>query len=342
MAPRFLARCSAAPPLIAVASAQPVSADALNLLIPAGAFRPRDGRALSVDAWVLDAAGAQRVIAAFRARSVQLPVDYEHQILAAPENGKPAPAAGWIADLEWDATRGLLARVVWTAAARAAIEAEEYRYWSPVFSYDSSGHVLQVLHAGLTNTPALDLPALTLRAAARYTTGAPTVDLAKLRELLGLAADADEAAVLAALTKLKAQADDAETAVAAARAQAVDPARYVPIAVVTDLQTQVAALRAEQTNGQVAALVDAGVADGRILPAMREWATDLGRSNVAALRAYLDKAQPIAALVGTQTQGAPPATVGDTGLTTDELAVCRATGVEPSAFKAQKAAGGAT
>lgn len=343
----LVAACSAAltHTSIAALSAQPLSAaDEPHLLLPAGAFRPQDGRALPVSQWICERADADRVIAAFRARSVDLPVDYEHQILHAVDNGKPAPAAGWITDLQWDDEAGLTASVRWTAAARAALDAQEFRYWSPVFAFDpKTGRVQRLLHAGLTNTPALDLPALSLRAAARFATasdkGVESMDLATLRELLGLPADADEAAVMAAITKLKAKADDADSAVAAARAQAEpDPAQYVPISVVTDLQSHVAALRADQTAGKVAALVDEGLADGRILPGMKDWATSLGKSDIAALRSYLASAQPVAALAGTQTGGKTPPTVGDSGLTADELAVCSATGIDVAAFKAQKAA----
>ena len=44
-----------------------------------------------------------------------------------------------------------------TDAARAFIQADEYRYISPVFSFDpETGAVLELKSAALTNYPALD------------------------------------------------------------------------------------------------------------------------------------------------------------------------------------------
>ena len=105
------------------------------------------------------------------------------------------------------------------------------------------------------------------------------------------------------------------------------------------LATDLAALTAKTRDREVAELVDSGLADGRLLPAQKDWAIDLGRSNVAALTKYLETAQPIAALTGTQTRGKQPdATVGSHGLTAAELAVCTSTGVSPEDFAKAKAA----
>ena len=71
---------------------------------------------------------------------------------------------------------------------------------------------------------------------------------------------------------------------------------------------------------------------------MEEWARDLGKSNRAALTAYLDKAQPIAAIAGSQTLGKPPVADEKTGLTQDELAVCSAMDLTAEQFKAAKEA----
>ncbi|GHT89484.1 hypothetical protein AGMMS49543_28660 [Betaproteobacteria bacterium] len=60
--------------------------------------------------------------------------------------------------LEWRPGKGLFAvQVEWTEAAKSAIQADEYRYISPVFTYaPKTGEVISLYNAALTNVPALD------------------------------------------------------------------------------------------------------------------------------------------------------------------------------------------
>jgi len=97
------------------------------------------------------------VIQKFSAGGVDLVVDYEHQTL----KGGRAPAAGWIKELQ-SREDGLYARVAWTETAKAYILAGEYRYHSPVLLLDpETRHPLALLHAALTNSPAIShLPPL--------------------------------------------------------------------------------------------------------------------------------------------------------------------------------------
>lgn len=139
-------------------------------LTPAADFKPSDGRAMSVPAWRIDAAIAAKVIARFQKRRSLPVVDYEHQTLLTATNGQPAPAAGWINALEWREGSGLWARVRLTERAAAHVAAGEYRYVSPVFAFDvKTGEVLGILHAALTNNPAIDgMAALASRAALSF------------------------------------------------------------------------------------------------------------------------------------------------------------------------------
>lgn len=136
-----------------------LSADAADgvwiQLIPAGTFSGRDGRG---PYHAGDQASLQRVAELTRSYhgAAEIVFDYEHQTLKAPENGKPAPASGWIKEVE-ARTDGLFGRVEWTAAAAAAIRAREYRYLSPVFFHDKDGNVLALQNVALTNAPNLNL-----------------------------------------------------------------------------------------------------------------------------------------------------------------------------------------
>jgi phage I-like protein len=151
----------------------------------------------------------------------------------------------------------------------------------------------------------------------------------------------------AACTALKLPADATAEAVASACDQlrqaqtqappaTPDPAKFVPIEAVTELQTQITALTARQQTADVDALVKPALADGRLLPAMEKWARELGAKDFAALTAYIGAAQPLAALTGTQTGGLPPTGLakGDSALSADELAVCSAMGLTPEQYKA--------
>lgn len=295
-------------------------------ILPAGTFRARDGRPKDAPAWHIDRALADRVIARVAARNTRCVVDYEHQTLNAEQNGQPAPAAGWFKALEWrdpaahgDAGGLYATDMQWTARAKAMIDAGEYRYFSPVFAYDKTGAVMDVLMAAITNNPALDnIDELNRRAAARFSATEEeehqTMNelLKKLLGTLGLAETTAEAEAIAAVAALKAKADqvpvlEEAVRIAAAKAITPDPAKYVPVDAMAALQTEVAALRSTETARAIDDLVQPALADGRLLPAQEKWARDLGASNIAALKTYIDTAKPIAALTRTQTGGKGPA-----------------------------------
>jgi phage I-like protein len=309
-------------------------------LLPAGRFTPADGRKMDVPSWHIDGKIAEKVIARFTARTDDRVIDYEHQTILTEKNGKPAPAAGWFSAIEWREGDGLYAiGVKWTDKAAAMIAANEYRYLSPVFSYDKQGNVLAILHAAITNNPGLDgLTDLTATLTAHFQPKEETdMDLKQLLAALGLGEDKTEADALTAITALKAKADKVdglEGQVATLKAQAPDPAKFVPAETVAALQGQVAALTAQISGDQVERLVQEGLADGRILPPMEGWARELGKKGVAELKAYLDNASPVAALKGTQSGGSGGGNHKEGELDEGQLAVCRQMSIDPEAYKA--------
>jgi phage I-like protein len=347
-------------------AAAPVDAGAGQVLLqltPAQDFTPSDGRAMDVPAWRINGAIAERVIAAFNAAQPPV-IDYEHQTLHKEANGQPAPAAGWMHSLRWVEGQGLFAQVELTERARGLVQAGEYRYFSPVFEYArGSGEVTRILMGALTNHPAIaGMEAVNLTAAASARFGAaptplnhtPAPETATMNELLkkllaalGLPEDTGEEEALKALDAMKTQLDathqelglddkaDAPAVAAACarlRTQGADPALFVPVAAVRELQTQVAALTAQSRTRQVDDLVAPALQDGRLLPALEVWARELGGKDVAALSAYLAAAQPVAALTGTQTRGRAPQGNNPHGLSDDEMAVAVACGMTPEAY----------
>lgn len=337
-------------------------------LFPAGYTKARDGRPHEVPSgyWFLDAEIAQRVLASAAARQDRFLFDYEHQTLHSEENGKPAPAAGWSdgAQMEWrdGPEAGIyIKNVEWTDIAAKAISNKEYRYISPVVAYnENTGELLAIYMATLTNYAAIDgLTDLAAVAAARFSFDKPTTeenDLVKREQLikiLGLKADATDADIEAALVALKANADgmvalradlkldegaDVKEAVAALKVQAEekkpDPSKYAPLAVVEALKTKVATLESGINENAVDELIEQGFADGKLHKDQEEWARDLGKANVASLRAYLEKTPAIAALKTSQTQGKKPEGINEQGeLTEEAMAMCKQMGIDPADYK---------
>lgn len=127
-------------------------------LLPAGVFRSTDGRPAGLAGWRMDRDIAAKLIMLAATRQNDVVIDYEHQTLKTGENGMPAPAAGWFRNLEWREGDGLYATgVKWTDAAAKMLAAQEYRYISPTFAYNSkTGDVDNIMSVALTNNPALD------------------------------------------------------------------------------------------------------------------------------------------------------------------------------------------
>jgi len=251
-------------------------------LLPAGVFYGRDGRGpfrLDDPAAVVEATIALQMNAG-------LPIDYDHATdFGAPE-GRPAPAAGWIRELQ---VRGgaVWGRVEWTARAAGSIVAREYRYVSPVFQFDpKDGVVTRLLRAGLTNNPNLQLTAI----AASRTAAADAKDermefpTQELRELLNLDGDATVADVVARVRELRVARD----AASATGAHAHDPAHYVAIAEFERALTELNALRAERARERAAHTVEDAIRAGKIVPAQREWAIAYCAADARGFQTCLD------------------------------------------------------
>lgn len=342
-------------------------------VFPAGQFRASDGRPQDVDTWRMDGDIAQALIERFNARQRRLVIDYEHQTLAAKANGQPAPASGWMKALEWREGKGVFALVDWTQRAKDHIDAEEYLYISPVFTYDEQGRPQEILHAALTNDPALDnMDAVRLAAASAYASdiahGGARLSPAQspkeipmdevleaLLSLLGLPDDATQDQVLAKLNEFADQAKqnadqvaalsnevnkkDQEVAALKSNTGTPDPAKYVPVAALSDLQGQIAALSRENRSREVSELVTAALSSGQLAPALQGWATDLGMKDPQQLKTYLASAPAIAALSSTQTGGRAPgvdASRDGSTLSAAEREVCTRMNLDPTKFQASR------
>lgn len=345
---------------LAVLSLRVRPGDAFVRVIPAGSFEAPRGALAGSGPWNLTPQAAQRIIAANATRAADIPFDYEHALLG----DGPAPASGWgdprslryVADGE---EPGLYCQVKWNDRAAQLIGADEYRYLSPVFPYDpQTGEPLDLLHVALTNFPGIDEPiraALSARSAIHHHQENPVNEvLKKLLAALGLPETTAEADALAGVAALKAKADAATIEIAALKASAEartaeiaalkaggasapDPSKYVPIGTLQEMQTQLAALSGRLVDDEASRVIEQAIAAGKLVEGQRQWAADLGKSNLAALKSYVETAPAIAALAGMQSKGKEPPK-GDGQLNESELAVCKAMGLSREDFIKSKEA----
>ena len=349
-------------------------------LLPSGKFAARDGRPGPGKKWEVSHAQGLKLAAAINAVAAQTPIviDYEHQTLRADANGKPAPAAGWIHSAQWRDGQGLFAQVEWTAAAKASIAAGEYRYISPVIvSDDETGEVTGVLLAALVNHPALlGMEAVATEVMAQLATRFPpsatpphvtaqqeppamSTLLAALIAGLGLAAGADDAAVIAAVTALKAKADtpppkaalpaalstalglqaDADEVAALSAVTTLKAGSSTTTQLVASLQGEVNALKAENGSRALTELLNRAVKEEKIAPASREQYAAIGRNDLAALTALIAALPAIPGLSG-QSGGRDrgPAQQIDALSGAEALRVAAQMGVSPDAWNKHLAA----
>lgn len=341
-------------------------------LVPAGEFTGVDGRPGKGLKWNITDAQGRALAARLNARhvAVKFQFDYEHQLLLAEKNGQPAPASGWAQRFEWRDGEGLFALgVQWTDRAREMLKAAEYRYLSPVLIYHKdTGQVLDVLNASLVGRPAvheLD-PVAQERVAALNASfdslhppePEPMNELLKaLLGRLGLAETVSVADATAAVDALKAKAgkadelttevtalkaktakvDELTTEVAALKAGGAqpDPTKWVSLETFNKLNTEVAALKTQDVGRQVDDLIDQAKAEGKLVPAAEEVWRNVGKADIAQLKALIDKTPANPALAGkSQTNGAKPSGEQTGELDAAALAVCAATGLTPEQFKA--------
>ncbi|MBD8890157.1 phage protease [Roseibium litorale] len=346
-----------AAPVVAIESAGE-DMGSWNKLLPAGTFTARDGRG----PFHAGGTGDMQIIVD-RAKAylggTEMMIDYDHQILSAAPAGGTARAAGWVKAFEVRED-GIWGKVEWTAAARQAIKAGEYRYLSPLFYPEKdTGRVVLLRNAALVNAPALDLDAI----AASAGQGILTLNnhegkaMDKILEALGLKPGDGEAAALAAIAQLKTSVSavaaaagvdgvvlsdlTALTAGVAAlksasqdRPDFPDPAKYVPIEAVAAMQADLKALKEGIGKDRAEAAVDTAIKEGRLSPAMRDWGLALAAKDFASFEAFATGAPSLTkAQLGTDA-GKPGTDAA--ALSAGEALICKQMGLTTEAFLASK------
>jgi phage I-like protein len=293
----------------------------VQLIPPGPVVAGRDGRR-----WTM--VDPAEIVAAFDPRKKPM-IDIEHSSQLKAPQGEPAPAVGWIEEMEVR-DGSIWGRVDWTADGEAAVTSRAYRYLSPAFAFDAAtGGILRIVSAGLTNNPNLDMAALNRAASSQET---EKMDKAVL-EALGLNADATAAQAVIAIEKLK-----GERATALNASQHPDPDKFVPRADhqlalnrIADFEVREKAAR----EAEVAAAVDAAIEAGKVAPASKEYhlASCRAEGGLERFRAMVAASPEIAG--NSQLDRKKPAE-GAGALTADELAVCRQMDMDPKDFAAAK------
>ena len=244
-------------------------------LIPAGAVVGRDGRQ-----WVFD--DPQQVVNRFIEQGTELPVDIEHSTELRAPKGEPAPAAGWVHQLEvidgaiWGA-------VNWNETGRDLVGGKQYRYLSPVILYNpGDGSIKGLTSVALTNRPNLHLPALNFsepentgsvpfgRGPANNKGGMAPEEQPMLKAVLaalGLPEDATEATAVNAVKELN-------TKLASAMNAQPSLEKFVPradydqaLTRATNAEQQLTTIQKEKLDSEIETAINAALAAGKITPA---------------------------------------------------------------------------
>ncbi|MDO5648856.1 phage protease [Paracoccus sp. (in: a-proteobacteria)] len=304
-------------------------------LVPLGQFRMADARG---EFRLTDAAEViERSMA--HAHGGALLIDFGHGVQGQAE--RRSDAAGWITALEIEGDR-VMASVDWTPAGRAAIEQKSYRFISPVFFNRPDREVVLITGAGLVNDPGL--PQLRQLASKENI----PMTLTNIAAALGLGADADEAAIVAAVRDLSPQpqlasvlqaagvetlTDDTARQICARLTAQPDPSAYVTKAAFDDVTRQLASLQKQVSDEAVETAVTDAKAAGKISPAMEGWARQLAAKDMTAFADFVATA-PVILPPGRAPVPQAGAAPGD--LTRAERQMCAAMGIDPAKFAATK------
>ncbi len=175
-------------------------------IAPWGVYRNRNAAGETVDQIVDEAAG--RALAA--AFDGEILVDADH----GSETDGSTEAMAWITALRTDPETGLWATFKWTDKGADAVSARRFRFVSPAWHVDEGGRPDALSSVALTNKPNIPgKPILNRESAGGASADQPKeTKMEEIKKALGLAPDADDAAVLAAVQALATKVTDLEAA----------------------------------------------------------------------------------------------------------------------------------
>ena len=327
-------------PLVAPLPKEEAGAPEWLHLAPAQTFSGDDGRG------PYTIQNPASIVTTFARSGRKLPIDENHAIDLIGTKGGASPARGWIVELQ-ARDDGIWGKVEWTAEGRRLVEEREYGFISPVLMHTKQKpyQVGGIARVALTNDPNLtQLKAL-------HSTEETLMDK-ELRKALGLPEDADDAAVLEAVTTAHA----AQTAHVALMARLAEVAgvegETTPDALVTSLQAKVTAggddAEVEDLQAQVKSLntkltqvittgakkaaelaIDGAIEAGKLVPALRDHMIARHMKNPDEVETEL-KAAP--SLRTGSLHRFKPSDEDGSGLSHEDEQVCAMMGIDPKAY----------
>ena len=321
-------------------------------VLPAGTITTVDGRG-PYRATDLERIGSQSMQLA----EGKLAIDENHSIDRLGEKGGPSPARGWITELQ-ARDDGLYGKVEWTEAGKALVADRAYRGISPVIVHSAAGDIMHILRASLTNVANLRGMKSALHAEGE------SMDklLQSLREALGLPADADEAAIIAACKAAKSGAaatqaalqsalapiakaaglkDDAEasavlnavTTLATSAGQAAKPETIAALqAELTNVTTALNALQKSVATERATAFVDGAIKAGRVgVKPMRDHYIAQHAIDPARVETEIN-AMPVLGPSGAGALPPKPDKDGKIALNAEQMQVAKVLGIKPEDY----------
>lgn len=304
-------------------------------LIPApgadGLVRGNDGRT-----WRMT--DPQAVVAAFNR---PLPVDVNHAEELKAASGEAVPAYAWVEEVQ-ARDDGIYGRIAFNEAGMAAVRNREYRFLSPVFSYEKASREIRRLDsASLVNTPNFAL-ALNRRGHANPDSQDDDMSLLdQLRPKLGLDENADEAAAVNAVDKLT---GDLETA----RNRPNDTPRldkFVPradydqaVETARNAEQKLAERETADNEAKIETAINGALAAGKITPATADYhrAQCRAEGGLDRFEKFVESAPVIAD--PSKLDDKPRTPKAGEGLDDEQRAVCHALGMDEADFAKNLAA----
>lgn len=234
-------------------------------LIPAGEVVGRDGRR-----WNNTLPGV--ILESFVELARDLPIDIEHSTEIKGPKGEPAPAIGWIKELQ-DRGGQIWGKAEWTEQGRQLVGDRAYRYLSPVIIYEKDGgNIVGITSAAVTNQPNLKLSALNHQNGSEQLTMEDSM-LKAMLAALALSENATEAEALAKINTLNSNLASANN-----RAENPSLEKFVPradfdsaLAKANNAEQKLAEVKKAELDKAVNHAIDQALKDGKITPATSDY-----------------------------------------------------------------------
>jgi phage I-like protein len=288
---------------------------------------------------------------ALSSHSGRIPIDENHATDLAAPAGRPAPALGWVTEMQ-ARPDGIYGRVEWSAPGAALMGERAYRFISPVLIHDKAGNVLDLPRASLVN-----MPNLRGMAALNAQQETDSMDLLEqLRKLLGLDDTADAGAVISKVKGL-AGTDTAMQSIAKAAGLQADATSESILTTVTTLAgaaksggaETITALQSEirelgerlatalstTAREKATAFVDGAIREGRVgVKPLRDHFISRHAANIEGAAAVEKEigALPKIGNGGAMLPTTPPAREGEVALNAAQLETARLLGIKPEDY----------